>query len=392
VADLAILLEPVYWPEVTDRFSIGGGIGENEFHTRLDEYRKKILHLVKNLDPSFWRDRHESLRFDAGRVDENSELYVLLRSASWEKRDELKGRVSAALWIRHLAEVLRRGFEQAHGERWLEEDQAFGNWRAGARKRAYGSERPFDNPFQSKPYLAYNFGLFTGSAVRWYVEGDTEEHAFSHLLSEAPRCGVELKNLKGIIQSDDRNAALKIRGMLRDDKSQRRFSIISFDRDKSQNLEFIRRQVREGNIVGLVVAHNPDFEFANFAVRELVEVAAQIDESQDLPGDLVRNADWTGIHGMKAFEDKYTKISATKRKLKGETWGMELAKYAIAHPRHPDTGRERPLWRQVHDAVDSWNSSYDTQKERFAIDPVTFEQIARVQANGNGNMEAADNT
>jgi len=87
----------------------------------------------------------------------------------------------------------------------------------------------------------------------------------------------------------------------------------------------------------LRVTHDPDFEFANFTVRELAEVAGRKDESLGFSGDLVRNADWLRIRGMTAFENKYTKISATKRKLKGEKWGIELAKYAIAHPRRPDT-------------------------------------------------------
>jgi hypothetical protein len=95
---------------------------------------------------------------------------------------------------------------------------------------------------------------------------------------------------------------------------------------------------------------------------------------------------------MKAFEEKYRGISARKCKLKGETWGIELAKYASTYRGHPDTGRERPLWRQVRAAVLSWSSSYDIQQERFAIDPVTFEQIARVEADEDGNIESAGNT
>jgi hypothetical protein len=197
VVDLAILLEPLYWPDVTGHLSIGGGMAEQEFKMRLDQYTGRVLHLVKDLDPSFWREMHESLRLDAARLHENSRLYVLLRSANWEKRNELKGRISAALWIRHLAEVLRRGFEEAHGERWPEE-------------------------------------------------------------------------------------------------------------------------VEEGNIVGLVAAHDPDFEFTNFAVLELAAVAAQIDELEDFSGGFVRNADWGGIRGMKAFEEKYMKTSARKCKLQDE--------------------------------------------------------------------------
>jgi hypothetical protein len=256
-----------------------------------------VLQLVKNVDPSLWREMHESLRFDAARLDENSRLYILLRSANWEKREKLKGHISGALWIRQLAEVLRRGFEKFTRS---DRRKRMRHSDVGGLERVKTHSDPralLDDPFRSKSYVAYHFGLFTGSAVRWYVAGETEYYAFSHLLPETSKFGVELKNLKGIILSRDRNAALKIEAMLRDDKAQRRFSIVSFDRDKSENLEFIQRQVKEGNIVGLVAAHDPNFE-----------------------------------------------------------------------------------------------SGYDIEKERYAIDPVTFAQIARVEADESGNMETAGNT
>jgi hypothetical protein len=378
VVDLAILLEPVYWPRIVGRLSLGLGMSETRQRARLNECRQRTLRLLQDLDVRLWRDEHESLRVDAAWMDENVELYLLLRLASWHERERLRGHVSGALWIRHIAEVIRRGFEEVHGEQWPEEDQAFGTWPAGTRKKAFGSERPLDDVLRSKPYIAFAYGLFTGSAVRWYVEGDTEYYAFVEILPDPSRMGIEFVNLHGNIESGRDNVALKLEDWLKEDKALRRFSVISFDRDVPANVKAIRRQVELDNVVGSIAAHEPDFEFANFAVGELAEVAARMDGALGFDGDVVRDADWTGICSGRAFQRKYTTISTTRPPgLKGEEWGRALAKYAIEHPQRSDDGSERPLWQEIRAAMHGWNSNYDIQKERFMFDPKTFRQIAR---------------
>jgi len=382
VADLAILLEPIYWPRVTVRRSHPITVRESDYESLRDQYRQRALSLVETLDPNSWREIHETLRIDAALMDENNQLYILLRLATWNQREKLRGRISGALWIRHIAEVIRRAFEKVHDERWAEEDQAFGTWFSGGRKIALGSERPLDDELQSKPYLAWAFGLFTGSVVRWYVEGDTEYHAILYILPEPSRVGIELVNLRGIIESDRDNAALKLREWLMEDKALRRFSMISFDRDVQANVKAIRRQVEQQNVVGVIAAHKPDFEFANFAIEELAEVAARIDEAHGSSGDAVRNAEWTGVGSSRAFEARYKAISARQpRGLKGEEWGRALAAYTDDHPNRSDDGSERPLWRDIRAALMGRIANYDYQKEHFGFDPVTFEQID-IQATG----------
>lgn len=377
VADLAILLEPIYWPQIIGRLTIG--LGTTEGHEALlAQYRKKALQLVKDLNADFWRKEHESLRRDAGWIDENSELYLLLRVATWDRRKELKGRVSGALWIRQIAEVIRRGMEEAHSEQWPEEDQAFGTWLPGGREREFGSTRPLDDAFQSKAYLAYNFGLRTGSSVRWYVEGETEYYAIAEIIPDPSAFGIEIANLRGVIARDKDNIALKLGDWLKEDRALRRFSMISFDLDLGTNAKIIRRLVKRGNIVGIVTAHAPDFEFSNFTLHELVEIAAELDEAHNFPGDDLRNADWTGIQGAAQFEKRYREISARgSSSLKGERWGRALAKYASKMPRREDTGEERPFVADVRAALHAWNSNYDDHRKRFEFDPVTFKLIKR---------------
>jgi hypothetical protein len=193
-------------------------------------YRAKVLSFIRTLDASEWARTHEHLRWEASDLDRNTELYLLLRMATWEQRERLKGKLSGALWIRHIAEVIRRGFEEVHDQQWLEEDQDFRQWYPDGRRMLFGAVRPLDDVPASRPYVVFDFGLTTGSSVRWYVEGPTEFFAINQILSDCARLGIELFNLWGDIASGRGNAAFKLDQALKEDRALRRFSIISFDR------------------------------------------------------------------------------------------------------------------------------------------------------------------
>jgi hypothetical protein len=353
--DLAILLEPVYWPQIVGHRSFR--LSQRDHEERLKGYREKTQQLIRGLDPNFWRKMHESLRIDAACLDKNNELYVLLRVAGWVKRKNLQGQISGALWIRHIAEVIRRAFEEVHSEQWLEEDQAFRHWFAGARTKVFGSDRPFDDTLRAKPYVAYNFELFTGSKIRWYVEGTTEYYAATEAIPDAERFGIEIYNLEGSIQSGRDNTALKLEAMLREDRAHRRFSIISLDGDLEANRKAICRQVRQDNIVGSIFMHSPDFEFANFAIEELTAIIAD------------------GDSAVRTSDELKKKIS----RLKGKEWGRKLAAYAREHPRRSDNGEVRLFLKEVRVAFHGWNSDYDFQRDHFTFDCETFEEIRRVR-------------
>jgi len=272
-----------------------------------------------------------------------------------------------------MAEVIRRGFQDAHETQWPEEDQGFGRWPPGCRFRLFGSERPFDDPFRSKPYLAHQFGLLTGGKVRWYVEGETECYAVLHILEEPSRRGVELVNLKGEIGKEKGNAARKLEDALREDLALKRFSMISFDRDSKANERAVRRQVQQDHVVGFIDANDPDFEFGNFSLGELVEIAASMDERLGFEAGAVRRAGWKGVDKGKGFAKCYEKASARRRSPKGKEWGEALASYAQEHPTDPRTGKERPLLVAMRAAFWAWNSDYGLQKKHSTFDPRTFE-------------------
>jgi hypothetical protein len=378
VVDLAVLLEPIYWPLIADKMVFGGGSPPHEIKARFDAYHQKVIGLLKALDSDHWKALHAQLRRDTASLDDNPDLYVLLRVSKWDQREKLKGLISGALWMRHMAEVIRRGFEEAQQVQWPEEYESFAEWFPTGLKLTFGSERPLDDVLGTKPYVAYNFGLFTGSLVRWYVEGETEYSAIFQILKDPAKLGIETVNLQGVLAKERDNIALKLGHWLEEDKTLRRFSIISFDLDVSANSKTIERQVTNASIVGYIAAHKPDFEIANFTPAELGEIAAGIDESHGFSGAPLRNAPWTGVKTGGEFEARYRKLTVSKRSaIKGKEWGSALAQYAVARPHRTDNGELRPLIHEVQIALQTRIAHYDLEKEYFGFQPQTFKRVRR---------------
>ncbi len=377
IVDLAVLLEPLYWRQIIGSYQIHGFNMEAEYDAALQRHRERMYDLTQGLDSDVWREVHDELRLDAAQTDRNDQLYLLLRLADAERRLGLCGEVGHALWLRHMAEVIRRGFEEIQEVEWPEEDVAFGTWPEGSRTKFFGAERPLDHPLDCVPRVSWQFGLLTGSVVRWYVEGPTEYHAILRIIPRPELLRVEIVNLEGEFASKG-NAALKLAGMLATDLQMRRYSMVSFDADVPANVKVIRRQVQEDRIVGMIAAHDPDFEFANFTLSELVEIAARMDEGQGGTGDPVRAADWTSIGNAKSFEERYCAVSERRPpSLKGDAWGMALAAYAAEYPNRRDTGAERQFWGEIRAAYTARRSNYDLQRERRTFDPQTFQMIDR---------------
>ncbi len=378
VVGLAMFLEPLYWPRITGWQRRTGGLHEEEFHEVQEQFCQDALDFIRTLDCAVWQKEHETLRHDAAGLDENGTLYALLRLSHWDSRKDLKGDIAGALWLRHMAEVLRRGFEEAHGVQWLEEDQCYIPWPPRGRKFAFGSLRPLDDETAARPVVAWSFGLLTGSIVRWYVEGETEYYAILELFPKPERGNVEIVNLHGSIREGKNNVATHLGTWLKDDEAQRRFSMLTFDKDVDKNVEDIKRHVRDGKTFAYIGVHDPDFEFANFTLEELVEVAAQIDEARGASGEAVRQANWTGISKGGDFATQYWDVTPKQpwpQNLKGENWGRALAKYAAEHPRKPGEQEQRTFLRTIDTAAFLRSVNYDYQKERIACDPDTLKTI-----------------
>lgn len=366
VVKLLILLEPIFWPDITNRTTFR--LLDIDSHCdELAKYQKEMYKVLSVLDHKQWRELHTSIKFHAESLDDNSELYLLLRLAHWDQRKKLKGRFSASLWFRHMAEVLRRGFEKIRSEEWREEDYSGGLWDEGSRALVYGSERPLDNRHLAKQNLLRKFGLLTGSVVRWYVEGETEFHAILELIPSPAKLNIEVVNLRGNVATEKQNIALKLADCLIADIDLRRFSFITYDKDVSQNVKTIELQIKNKMVCGIVGENDPDFEFANFTLEELVTIAAELDKSRGFDPTPIINADWSNVKKAKDFEKIYVANSQSRRKLKGEDWGIALARFMWDNPTLE--GQERAFIRQLGAATRASRVNYDLEAEHFREKP-----------------------
>lgn len=336
--DLAVLLEPIYWTNMT------GGSIRSAFIARLEIYREKALKLVADLDPNIWKEVHSNICRDAHCMDCNDTLYLLFRCFSWDKREQLKGVVSGSLWLRHIAEVLRCAFEEVHNVQWAEEDVVNGIFSNEGRKLRYGAERPLDNIRKSVPSILSYFRIT--APMRWYVEGETEHGAIRKMIPDTAVYNIEVVNLKGVFTEQKDNIAIKLGDWLEEDKRLRRFSFITFDADEKKNVELMHQLKHK--VVGLIFAHEPDFEFANFSIEELQSILAGMADSRGLDGEKIRTADWTDVTSVKMLKERYKCLmkepkSKPVKGFKGEEWGGVLADYADKHPNREDNNKTRPL-------------------------------------------------
>ncbi|KDC48454.1 hypothetical protein [Pseudoalteromonas fuliginea] len=383
ISSLAIILEPLYWPFITSQKSFSTFYDETKFDNLVNSYQKDVHNLLKKLDVEFWSKAHTELRCIAAKLDGNENLYVLLRLSPWEKRKKLKSHIAAALWIRHIAEVIRLGFQSIHGVEWPEEDIAFGQWPKEARERAYGSIAPIKDSAKSKPHLAFEFGLHTGSIVRWYLEGETEYFAANHMLPGASNVGIELINLKGAVGKERANAALRLSDNLKQDRKLRRLSFITFDTDVRPVVKAINQQLSNKGIVGYVNANSPDFEFGNFTLTELIKVVCQLESENDNDVSRIKEEDWSEVKTGKAFEAKYKSFPyVSNNVLKGPKWGVALAKYMLEKPYIAETQTIRPFYETFRNSLIALRVKYEYQEQYFRIEPNTF-TLKRLNQNEN---------
>lgn len=378
VAELAVSLEAEYWPRITGRLKFSPMLRDDERIALVRKHRSEIRRIIHSLEPTDWEERHRQLRMAGATLDENHSLYLLLRSCDWSKREKLKGTVSGALWIRHIAEVIRRAFEEHRECNWYEEDRAFGVWNSGAREKIYGADRPLDDLREFRPRVARHFGLFTGSVARWYVEGDTEYGFLKKIYDDPEKYGLEIVNLKGNLGPQKANIAIKLRDNLINDRSVRRFSIISVDGDLESTKKVLREQIRKELIVGWVNVNEPDFEIGNFSVEELVRIAADWDSEEGFGCEALRDANWSDVKDGRDFEERYLRYTRSERSgLKGYQWGERLAIWVMDKPEIEGDGRERPIWKAVKAGLRARVANYDSEEKNYQINPTTFKTEQR---------------
>ncbi len=337
-----------YWNQVSEIAAVADAFAHDVVHG--DESPLGVISLEKRScenelislfralgKPAIHTIRHD-LAFAAHWHDENRRIHVLLRLMKASQRNELRGRLGGAMLLLSMAESIRRLAEEVFKERLPEEDEiGGGTWFPGARKMCYGSDRVFDSPkLLLRDYLS-QFGLDVGIKVRCYVEGDTEFGALFHATGQLGH--VQIVNLRGVI-GERGGRGLAFADSLAADKRSGLFSVVVLDGDRSDYLRSLRIAAKDERFHGRYFINEPDIEFQNFTLSELLAIALRMcDEYDDKVADpaSVRSAILAQegeIRSGDAFFAALRRLGLTKVR-KSEGWGRALMEHAIESPDLP---------------------------------------------------------
>jgi hypothetical protein len=382
IADLALLLEPIYWPSITGRTSGSLMIKAREDPdsaeaSQLRKYKDMALAVLERIPKATVATAHMELRHEAAKLDDNHELYLILRATNWQKRERIEGQLGCAMWLRHIAEVLRHGYDELYEDRLVHEDEAFGMWYEGARNWVYGSEYPLENISEMTRRILPHWGIASSPRVRFYVEGETEEGALEAGLEGYLGFGVEVVNLRA------QGWGTWLRQELENDVAAKRLSILMLDddqveglsetevRSRQDSIRALKAHARDGLITGMVFVNSPDLELGCFTIEELSKAITYYEEASGIPDlEPLDTSQFTGVRGGREFEERYCKLRMAPS-LKGKAWGASLMRVAFESRR----GESNPLMHAWACAARAVTTDYEVQKTRSPIDPETLKNL-----------------
>jgi hypothetical protein len=250
----------------------------------------------------------------------------------------------------------------------------FGQWMEGARKTLYGSERILDADRSTTREFLVSMGLDYGVKVRCYVEGETELGALTSAVGEAG--SIEFVNLRGQFV-EKRGKGLNFVESVRNDAKSHVFSVVLLDNDRGNHVRAIKRAASAGDFFGEFFIAIPDFEFANFSIRELCEIAAD-----GMTG--VDGRQWNGVNRLmdatRGAESggeffRLLREAGVSEIAKSELWGICLMRYASKHqtcpPEHPAAGKTRPVVEAARLLIQARRAGYLASLTGHRLNPET---------------------
>lgn len=273
-SELAIVLEPTAYSKVFHAIRWKYPDTEDGLRDKMRERRGHVQRFLSECGTNAIHKIRVELCQDAEILDPNKLVHVLLRLMSRHERLKLRGALGGCMLFLCMAELIRRAAGEALGQDMPEEDElGFGQWLPGARKSIYGSERILDASRETRRDFLASMGLDYGVKVRCYVEGETELGALTSAVGEAG--GIEFVNLRGQVV-EKRGKGLSFVASLRNDMRSHVFSVVVLDQDREDYVRALKKAAREKTFFGRFFISSPDFELANFTVRELVEVLPDV--------------------------------------------------------------------------------------------------------------------
>ena len=375
VAELSAVCDPVGCPVVFNERRMPMA-AQDALDGQLDQYRQRLSVFLAGLGVGEIEKSRVDLCHAAEFMDGNTLIHVLLRLMSSHERHKLHGAIGGCMLLLTMAETIRRAAEGALKEQLREEDElGLGQWMEGARKTIYGSERILDAPSEVKRDFLTSLGLDAGVKVRCYVEGDTEIGALRSAFGGAPQ--IEFVNLRG--QFVERHGrGLQFTGSLANDRKSHVFSIVVLDGDDEDNIRVVRKAAIDGAVFAPFCIFDPDVEFANFTIDELVAVAIDLARRRlDVipPAKEILLAVGSSSSGREFF--KRLGCTALAGLGKNEEWGAALMRHALQAELlpsgHPRAGAVRPLIDAARLLMRARGSGYVRSVEKATVDPQTGE-------------------
>lgn len=381
VASLCILTEPCLYGRIFHSIHFSPYDVEN-YKTGIEEIRQHIADYwdtnVRKLFHKLGSERLEEIRrdlcFDTQMLDKNRWVHTLLCLGDSKLRLELEGHLGGALFLRTMAEILRRATEEVFEKELREEDElGTGSVPYNFKKDFYGSNRLLDDT-QAGGDFVRRHGLNYKPRVHVYVEGQTEYGALKYFFNSMG-ISVPITNLHGLVKEGNSMVTFfrdSLRGNIRDQI----YSIVIIDGDVRANVRILESAARNNNaskddgIFGRFFLARPDFEFENFEIEELEEVLWKLlgEESptqteRELLHNHVRDTE-----GSKAFFDSVERFATSFPRLvgykKGEKWGEELLEFALEH--RLKQNRNRQLIEIMETAI-YWEKTIQLERYDEAI-------------------------
>lgn len=377
ICELAAVCEAVRWMRLEPD---DGDHDQDWLRTYAPRVRQKLEAFGLGVD-SVRRD----LAFAAHERDSNSRIHTLLRLMTPFERERIEGRLGAAMKFLDMAESIRRAAERLLGKQLPEEDELGpGTWMDGAREAIYGTKRVHDAaPGQLRDFLG-GLGLIVGVKVRCYVEGETEVGALRHAVGASGLC--MFINLKGKVLEKG-SKALAFADSLANDKSSQIFSIIAIDADRPDEARMLRVSAERELFHGAFALFDPDLEFANFSIDELLTVALGMAASMREMSSLqtLAHADVLphvqNARSADEFFQKFHQATGLTEVGKREDWGAALMTYAIDHHTlpagHSKSGQIRPLLEIAQILVKAQRAPFLLSLAGEKVDPTTGRIVVR---------------
>lgn len=383
IADLAIAMEPLFFDKIYGHSSRPVSVTREQMTQKKEVLRDKARHLILELGEKRVEMARRVLVVDAERLDPNTNVHVILRLANGHLRENLKGRLGGSMHLLAMAEMIRLATEDAFRKHLPEEDEiGFGYLMPGHKEKRYGSQRLFDGNFRGSKEFLRSFDLDYAVRLRWYVEGDTEAGAVEALFGDFEP--FECVNLGGQVSASG-GKGLAFKEDLTRDLRASVFSFVTIDGDREEFVRVLRKAAEDDSFCGEFDISSPDFEFGNFSVEELTDVAWQMALEQNAGAEWRERFSWACARASSGKEFARCASAAIPNFrleiAKGKRWGKLLMAYAAKNPNRidPKSGKSapRPFLQLAQDAFNAVDASFHVHRRKMRVDPKSGRLVTR---------------